>query len=356
MTIQPWVKSYPPDVRSNAPLDLSSVQSVLDKAAERFGSKPALEFMGKRTTYAELGALANRAATGFQRLGVGPGVHVGLFLPNTPHYVIAFFGVLKAGGTVVNYSPLDALHDAPKKDRGQRDRHPGDARSGRALSSGRQAARFDPPQDARHRRVRRDGACARSRQGAYGGCGNAGRDQARRSSPGFPGLARQRRALSGPSARRPFECFGRHPIYRRHDRHAQGRDADARQSDGRLLALHGGHDPQRPRLAARRRGALSLHLAAVPHLFADGRHAPRISVGGRARLACPLRPRRRGQGHRRQEDHCLPGRADDACRDSERARRRIHGLVVPSTVRFGRSAASGRGAGAIRASDRPPID
>ncbi|HEY4069171.1 MAG TPA: long-chain fatty acid--CoA ligase, partial [Burkholderiaceae bacterium] len=54
------------------------------------------------------GELANRAAKGFQDLGVGPGVHVGLFMPNTPHYPIAFFGVLKAGGTVVNYSPLDA--------------------------------------------------------------------------------------------------------------------------------------------------------------------------------------------------------------------------------------------------------
>ncbi len=109
MTVQPWVKSYPPEVRQNAPLDLSPVQSVLDKAAERFGRKTALEFMGKRTSYAELEALANRAAAGFQKLGVGPGVHVGLFMPNTPHYIIAFFGVLKAGGTVVNYSPLDAL-------------------------------------------------------------------------------------------------------------------------------------------------------------------------------------------------------------------------------------------------------
>jgi long-chain acyl-CoA synthetase len=109
MTVQPWVKSYPPEVRQNAPLDLSPVQSVLDKAAERFGPKIALEFMGKRTSYAELEALANRAAAGFQKLGVGPGVHVGLFMPNTPHYIIAFFGVLKAGGTVVNYSPLDAL-------------------------------------------------------------------------------------------------------------------------------------------------------------------------------------------------------------------------------------------------------
>ena len=109
MTIQPWVKSYPPNVRRDAPLDLSSVQSVLEKAAQRFGPQPALDFMGKRTTYAELDALANRAAAGFQKLGVKPGVHVGLYLPNTPHYVIAFFGVLKAGGTVVNYSPLDAL-------------------------------------------------------------------------------------------------------------------------------------------------------------------------------------------------------------------------------------------------------
>src|SRR5271154_4353570 len=110
MTVQPWVKSYPPEVRADAPLDLSPVQSVLHKAAERFGPRPALEFMGKRTSYAELDALANRAAAGFQKLGVKPGVHVGLFLPNTPHYIIAFFGVLKAGGTVVNYSPLDALH------------------------------------------------------------------------------------------------------------------------------------------------------------------------------------------------------------------------------------------------------
>src|SRR5271166_6300629 len=115
MTVQPWVKSFPPEVRSNAPLDLAPVQSVLDKAAERFGPRPALEFMGKRTSYAELGALANRAAAGFQKLGVRKGVHVGLFLPNTPHYIIAFFGILKAGGTVVNYSPLDAEKELAHK-------------------------------------------------------------------------------------------------------------------------------------------------------------------------------------------------------------------------------------------------
>jgi long-chain acyl-CoA synthetase len=108
MTQTPWTASYPAPARWDAPLALGAVHEILDGAAERFGDRPAIEFMGKRATYAQLRSLANRAAKGFQQLGVGPGVHVGLYLPNTPHYLVAFFGVLKAGGTVVNYSPLDA--------------------------------------------------------------------------------------------------------------------------------------------------------------------------------------------------------------------------------------------------------
>src|ERR1700746_3238287 len=109
MNTQPWLKSYPPGARWDAPIEFCPVQSILDTAAERFDPLPALQFMDRRISYAELDALANRAAAGFQKLGVRPGVHVGIYMPNTPHYVIAFFGVLKAGGTVVNYSPLDAL-------------------------------------------------------------------------------------------------------------------------------------------------------------------------------------------------------------------------------------------------------
>lgn len=84
------------------------VQQILEDAAARWPNHTALNFMGRRISYAELEDLANRAATGLQKLGVGPGIHVGLYLANTPHYLIALFGALKAGGTVVNYSPLDA--------------------------------------------------------------------------------------------------------------------------------------------------------------------------------------------------------------------------------------------------------
>jgi long-chain acyl-CoA synthetase len=104
----PWTHSYPAGVRWDAELPLMPVQQILDEAVARWPERPALDFMGRVISYRELGALVDRAAAGLQRLGVGPGTHVGLYLPNSPHYPIAFFGVLKAGGTAVNYSPLDA--------------------------------------------------------------------------------------------------------------------------------------------------------------------------------------------------------------------------------------------------------
>ncbi len=108
MQDMPWIKSYPPGARWDIAIEPAPVTKLLDDAASKWPDRPAVEFMGKRTTYRELQGLVARAAKGFQSLGVRPGVHVGLYLPNTPHYYIAFFGVLAAGGTVVNYSPLDA--------------------------------------------------------------------------------------------------------------------------------------------------------------------------------------------------------------------------------------------------------
>jgi long-chain acyl-CoA synthetase len=108
VTLFPWIKSYPPGVHWDAELPVMPVPQLLDEAAAKWADNSALDFMDRKISYRELQALVNRAAKGFQHLGVKPGVHVGLYLPNTPHYVIAFFGVLRAGGTVVNYSPLDA--------------------------------------------------------------------------------------------------------------------------------------------------------------------------------------------------------------------------------------------------------
>ena len=84
------------------------LESLLETAAIRWPERIAIDFYDRTFTFRELHDLAARAAKGLQALGVGPGVHVGLHLPNTPHFVIAFFAVLMAGGRVVNFSPLAA--------------------------------------------------------------------------------------------------------------------------------------------------------------------------------------------------------------------------------------------------------
>ncbi len=110
-----WEKSYPAGVRWDIEIESRPAYEVLNEAVAAYGPVIAIDFMGKTMTYSDLDGLVDRAAAGFQKLGVGPGVRVGLFLPNTPHFVIAFFGVLKAGGIVVNYSPLDAVQTLKHK-------------------------------------------------------------------------------------------------------------------------------------------------------------------------------------------------------------------------------------------------
>lgn len=80
--------------------------ALLDEAVVRFGSSPAMDFLGRGWSYAELGDLVARAACGFRQMGVRKGVRVGLCLPNSPYFVVCYFAVLKAGGIVVNYNPL----------------------------------------------------------------------------------------------------------------------------------------------------------------------------------------------------------------------------------------------------------
>ena len=103
---RPWLKAYPAGISWERQFKPRLLHQLLDDAVDAFGPRPCTYFLGKRLTYAEIGALSDRAAKGLQALGVGAGVKVGLLLPNSPTFVIFYFGVLKAGGTVVNFNPL----------------------------------------------------------------------------------------------------------------------------------------------------------------------------------------------------------------------------------------------------------
>lgn len=90
----------------NAAFRPRPVHEYLETTVSNFGGSPAADFMGKVWTYDELGELVNSTAAGLQAMGVGPGVHVGLCLPNTPFYTIFYFAILKIGATVANFNPL----------------------------------------------------------------------------------------------------------------------------------------------------------------------------------------------------------------------------------------------------------
>ena len=86
-----------------APLSLPEMFAA---SAARCPATPLIDFMGRRFSYAEVRSGVDRVACGLAALGIGKGDRVGLFLPNVPHYVAAYYGALKIGATVVNFSPL----------------------------------------------------------------------------------------------------------------------------------------------------------------------------------------------------------------------------------------------------------
>src|SRR6185437_1917215 len=106
-----WEKSYPPGVKWELEVPRKTIHQIFEESCAQNADRPFTDFLDKVMTFGDYKDATDRAAAGFQKFGVGPGVNVGLYLPNTPHYLIAFFGILKAGGRVVNYSPLDAARE-----------------------------------------------------------------------------------------------------------------------------------------------------------------------------------------------------------------------------------------------------
>ncbi|MDE1147995.1 MAG: AMP-binding protein [Azospirillaceae bacterium] len=110
-----WEKSYPPGVRWDSLPPLPTLVEDLAHAVATWPTNPFLICLGQTVNFATFGALVDRAAANLARMGVGPGVHVGLHLPNTPHFVLAFYATLRAGGVVVPLSPLDAERELTHK-------------------------------------------------------------------------------------------------------------------------------------------------------------------------------------------------------------------------------------------------
>ena len=102
-----WLAQYDSDVApSLAPYPDRTLLDYLSELARANGSKPALLFKGASLSYANLESQSDAFAAALEALGVKPGDRVGLLLPNCPQFIVAQFGIWKAGGVVVALNPI----------------------------------------------------------------------------------------------------------------------------------------------------------------------------------------------------------------------------------------------------------
>jgi len=103
---RPWLKVYPPDVPADTDIPVKSLIQAFEEVAARRKNKDAIIFYGRKITYGELKDKIDRFATALADLGLKKGDRVGLLMLNSPEHIMAYYGVIKAGGIVVSISPV----------------------------------------------------------------------------------------------------------------------------------------------------------------------------------------------------------------------------------------------------------
>lgn len=116
MNDRPWLEHYDEGVPAHIDYPDVPLFHFLEEGAKNFPDTPCTIFKGATISYREMDALTDRLAAGLAELGVKKGDRVGIFMPNTPQFVMAYFAILKLGGVVVAtnplYSPREIEHQA----------------------------------------------------------------------------------------------------------------------------------------------------------------------------------------------------------------------------------------------------
>jgi long-chain acyl-CoA synthetase len=105
-TTRPWLQHYPDDIPPTLDYPEEPLYELFDRSSEKYEHQTALIYFGQRISYAQLREMVDRFAAALVQIGVQPGEKISLMLPNIPQFVIAFYGALKAGVTVVQTNPL----------------------------------------------------------------------------------------------------------------------------------------------------------------------------------------------------------------------------------------------------------
>ncbi|MGI6512909.1 MAG: AMP-binding protein [Syntrophomonadales bacterium] len=103
---RPWLRHYDPVVKPSINYPSFPATEILRNTANVEGDKAATWFYGTEITYWDLHITVIRLANKLIELGVKKGDRVGIHLPNTPQFVIAYWALLTVGAIVVNLNPM----------------------------------------------------------------------------------------------------------------------------------------------------------------------------------------------------------------------------------------------------------
>jgi long-chain acyl-CoA synthetase len=108
---RPWLARYDEGVPAEIEVPDGTLDLLARSAAQRAPGAVALDFLGARTTFAELDDAIDRFARALTGLGLRGGQRVSLHLPTCPAFVVALLGTMRAGGIAVPMNPLNTEHE-----------------------------------------------------------------------------------------------------------------------------------------------------------------------------------------------------------------------------------------------------
>ncbi|GMV32746.1 MAG: long-chain fatty acid--CoA ligase [Chloroflexi bacterium CFX1] len=105
MSNKPWLAHYDKGVPQTIEYPKVPLFHFLEEAARKYPDRACTIFKGAVVSYREANKMADSIAAALVEMGVKKGDRVGMFMPNIPQFVPAYFGILKAGGVVVAINP-----------------------------------------------------------------------------------------------------------------------------------------------------------------------------------------------------------------------------------------------------------
>ncbi len=101
-----WFKSWPKQQAKSLDYPETPLFEAVETAAKRFPEKSAIIYYGQRISYADLWKSILTFSAYLHQNGIQKGDRVAIYMPNTPQFVIAYFGILRANAIVVTIDPM----------------------------------------------------------------------------------------------------------------------------------------------------------------------------------------------------------------------------------------------------------